>query len=75
MAMLGGLLWPLDGMPEIVGQIGRNLPTYWLGDLGRAPFIGESLPFRAAVVLLVWTAAAAGLAALGFRRAARVSKR
>ena len=75
MAMLGGLWWPLDGMPEIVGQIGRNLPTYWLGDLGRAPFIGESLPFRAAVVLLVWTAAAAGLAALGFRRAARVSKR
>lgn len=32
MAMLGGLLWPLEIMPEFIQQAAMLLPTYWLAE-------------------------------------------
>lgn len=75
LAMLGGLWWPSDALPAAVQTIGEFLPTYWLGELARAPFMGDPLPIRAVAVLGAWTLVTLVGAALGFRRAARTSKR
>ncbi|MFD1412820.1 ABC transporter permease [Oceanobacillus jeddahense] len=32
MAMAGGMLWPLDMMPEIMQRFAMLLPTYWLAE-------------------------------------------
>jgi ABC-2 type transport system permease protein len=76
LAMLGGLWFPVELMPRLMQSIAQVLPSYWLGELGRYPFLpGASFPWAGVAVLLGWAAGLSVLGALGYRRAAAHSKR
>lgn len=76
MSMLGGLWFPVEIMPGAMQAIARVLPSYWLAELGRYPFLpGASFPWTGAAVLLAWAAGLTVVGALGYRRAAANSKR
>jgi ABC-2 type transport system permease protein len=66
LAMLGGLWFPIDSLPQLLGQIAGFLPTravYQLAELVVGN--GTGSPLRPALVLSVWTG---GLAALVLSR-------
>jgi len=76
LAMLGGLWWPIQMMPTVMQNIAYTLPSYWLAELGRHPFLpGSAFPWVGVGVLLAWSAWLSILGALGYRRAAANSKR
>ena len=74
--MLGGLWFPVQIMPSVMQTIAHTLPSYWLAELGRWPFLpGTAFPWAGVAVLLVWSIVLTGLGALGYRRATADSKR
>lgn len=77
LAMLGGLWMPLELMPPALQTIGHVLPSFWIGELGRYPFLpaGTPFPWTGLAVLAAWAAAVTILGALGYRRAVATSKR
>jgi ABC-2 type transport system permease protein len=76
LAMLGGLWFPVEVMPQLMQGIARTLPSYWLAELGRYPFLPDAaFPWPGVVVLLAWAVGLTFLGALGYRRAAANSKR
>ncbi|WP_137844438.1 ABC transporter permease [Microbacterium sp. 2FI] len=76
LSLLGGLWFPVDNMPPVMATIAPVLPTYWLGELGRFPFLpGADFPWGGIGVLLAWSVGLTVLGALGYRRAAATSKR
>ena len=76
LAMLGGLWFPASMMPAVMQHLAYALPSYWLAELGRYPFIpGATFPWAGVGVLLAWSAGLTVLGALGYRRAAANSKR
>lgn len=77
LAMLGGLWFPAQIMPSAMQTIAHTLPSYWLAELGRYPFLpaGAAFPWPGVGVLLAWCAGLSVLGALGYRRAAANSKR
>jgi ABC-2 type transport system permease protein len=76
LSLLGGLWFPVDNMPPIMAAIAPALPTYWLGELGRFPFLPNAdFPWGGIGVLLAWSVGLTVLGALGYRRAAATSKR
>ena len=75
-AMLGGLWFPVQLMPGVMKTIAYTLPSYWLAELGRYPFLpGADFPWPGMVVLAAWCAGLTVLGALGYRRATATSKR
>jgi ABC-2 type transport system permease protein len=76
LAMLGGLWFPVEVMPTVMQDIAYTLPSYWLAQLGRYPFLpGTAFPWMGVWVLLAWSAVLSVFGALGYRRAAANSKR
>lgn len=76
LALLGGLWFPTELMPSVMRHVAYALPSYWLAELGRYPFLpGEAFPWTGVGVLLTWTAVLTVVGALGYRRAAANSKR
>ena len=76
LSLLGGLWFPAEMMPDGLQRVAHALPTYWLGQLGRYPFLpGETFPWTGVWVLLAWSVGLTILGALGYRRAAATSKR
>ncbi len=76
LSMLGGLWFPAQVMPSVMQSIAHALPSYWLAELGRYPFLpGSAFPWTGVGVLLAWCAGLSVLGALGYRRAAVNSKR
>jgi len=77
LALLGGLWMPMDLMPAALQAVGRLLPSYWVGELGRFPFLpaGAPFPWAGLAVLAGWAAVVTLLGALGYRRAVATSKR
>jgi ABC-2 type transport system permease protein len=76
MSMLGGLWFPVEIMPGAMQSIAKALPSYWLAELGRYPFLpGASFPSTGVEVLVGWVVGLSVLGALGYRRAAANSKR
>jgi ABC-2 type transport system permease protein len=76
LSLLGGLWFPVDAMPPVMEAVAPILPTYWLGELGRFPFLPDAdFPTGAVWVLLAWSIALTAVGALGYRRAATTSKR
>lgn len=76
LSLLGGLWFPVEAMPPVMATMTPALPTYWLGELGRFPFLpGANFPWRGIIVLVVWSVLLTVLGALGYRRAAATSRR
>jgi ABC-2 type transport system permease protein len=76
LSMLGGLWFPVEVMPSLMRHIAQGLPSYWLAELGRYPFLpGSAFPWTGVWVLLAWSAGLTVLGALGYRRATANSKR
>lgn len=61
LAILGGLWWPLDFMPEIIQQIGHRLPTYMVAELARTWVHDGEIVWSALLGLGVWTLLLLGL--------------
>ncbi|HEY5821137.1 MAG TPA: ABC transporter permease [Propionibacteriaceae bacterium] len=76
LAMLGGLWFPAQMMPSVMQTIAHALPSFWLAELGRYPFLpGAAFPWTGVAVLAAWCAGLSVIGALGYRRAAANSKR
>lgn len=76
LAMLGGLWFPVQAMPAAMQTVAHALPSFWLAELGRYPFLpGAVFPWTGVAVLLAWSVVGSALGALGYRRAAVNSKR
>jgi len=76
LSLLGGLWFPVQAMPPLMQGVAHALPSYWLAELGRYPFLpGGPFPWTGVWVLAGWSAALTVLGALGYRRAAADSKR
>jgi ABC-2 type transport system permease protein len=71
LALLGGMWFPVDVMPEVMQTIARMLPSYWLSAFGRAVMGASSFTWAGLAVLLGWTMAIAGLAVVRYRDDAR----
>ncbi len=65
-ALFGGLLIP-GAAADWLGGLGRALPTYWIGEVGRDALAGARVG-GAALVLAAWTAVAATVVAIAHRR-------
>ncbi len=76
LSMLGGLWFPVQTMPAAMQALAQLLPSYWLAELGRYPFLpAAGFPWAGVTVLGAWCAVLTLLGALGYRRAAATSKR
>ncbi len=76
LSLLGGLWFPVEAMPPAMQAVAHILPSYWLGELGRFPFLPDAgFPWGGIWVLLAWSSVLTVLGALGYRRAAATSKR
>lgn len=70
LSMLGGLWFPVEIMPNLMKSIAYVLPSYWLAQLGRFPFLpGASFPWTGLAVLLAWSVGLTVVGALGYRPA------
>ena len=76
LSLLGGLWFPVQAMPPVMQSVAHALPSFWLAELGRYPFLPAGpFPWTGVWVLAGWSAALTVLGALGYRRAAADSKR
>lgn len=75
LSMLGGLWFPLSMMPDAMADFAQILPSYWAGKIGSWPIVGGDFPTTGVLVLACWTVALIILAAVGYRRAVRTSRR
>ncbi|GAA1998538.1 ABC transporter permease [Microbacterium pumilum] len=76
LSLLGGLWFPVEAMPPAMKAVAPLFPTYWLGELGRFPFLPDAIfPSGAILALAAWSLVLTVVGALGYRRAAATSKR
>ena len=68
LALLGGLLAPVEVFPESLRTVARAMPSYWYAQLGRDVAGGSGPAVEAVLAVLAFTAAFAGLAVLVARR-------
>lgn len=68
LAVLSGLWMPIRLLPSVVRDIAEYLPTYHLAQLGLAQ-LGQGTSLLHALVLVVTTVVAAGVAAVSYRHA------
>jgi ABC-2 type transport system permease protein len=68
LALLGGLLAPVEVFPESLRTVAHAMPSYWYAQLGRDVAGGSGLAFEAVLAVLAFTAAFAALAVLVARR-------
>jgi ABC-2 type transport system permease protein len=64
LALLGGLLAPVEVFPESLRTVARATPSYWYAQLGRDVAAGAGPTLQAVLVLAGFTAAFAALAAV-----------
>ena len=67
LSILGGLWFPLDGLPQVVRSISELTPTYQLAEMARGALVGTAPTLAGLTVLAVWTTVAGGLAAWRYR--------
>jgi ABC-2 type transport system permease protein len=54
LSFLGGLFYPLSGMPDFMQTIAAFTPVYGISELARAPLTGDGFDLVALVNALVW---------------------
>ncbi len=75
LSMVGGLWFPLDMMPDAMAAIGRQLPSYWAGQIGIWGIAGGDFPWRGVFVIGAWTLAMTAVGVMGYRQAVTSSRR
>jgi ABC-2 type transport system permease protein len=68
LALLGGLLAPIEVFPESLRTVAHAMPSYWYAELGRDVAGGSGPAVEAVLAVLAFTAAFAVLAVLVARR-------
>jgi ABC-2 type transport system permease protein len=68
LALLGGLLAPVEVFPGSLRTVAHAMPSYWYAQLGRDVAGGSGPAVEAVLAVLAFTAAFAGLAVLVARR-------
>jgi ABC-2 type transport system permease protein len=68
LALLGGLLAPVEVFPESLRTVAHAMPSYWYAQLGRDVAGGSGPAVQAVLAVLAFTAAFAVLAVLVARR-------
>jgi ABC-2 type transport system permease protein len=68
LALLGGLWVPADNFPRALHDAVEILPTYWAADAGRSVIRGSWVGWVGLTVVLAWTVALGGAAAVAYRR-------
>jgi ABC-2 type transport system permease protein len=68
LALLGGLLAPVEVFPESLRTVAHAMPSYWYAQLGRDVAGGSGPAVEAVLAVLAFTAAFAALAVLVARR-------
>jgi ABC-2 type transport system permease protein len=68
LALLGGIWFPVDQMPDVLASIAKATPSYWLAQAGRSPLAGETIGVHGLLALAAWTAIFALAAAARYRR-------
>lgn len=69
LSMFGGLWFPIDGSaPQWLQSIAHAMPTYWITAITRAPISHQWPAASGWLVLLVWAAVAARIAARRYSR-------
>ncbi len=68
LALLGGLLAPVEVFPESLRTVAHAMPSYWYAQLGRDVAAGSGPDVQAVLALLAFTAVFAVLAVLVARR-------
>ncbi len=68
LALLGGIWFPVDQMPDALASVARATPSYWLADAGREPLSGHTIGIHGVLMLALWTVAFALAAARCYRR-------
>lgn len=68
MAILGGLMMPVDFMPGFVKTISPYFPSRGAGELMWSATVGTSPSAIALIMLVAWTVVAGGLAVWAYRR-------
>jgi ABC-2 type transport system permease protein len=63
LSMFGGLWFPVDQAPQWLQTIAHAMPTYWIGMIGRAPLTHDWPTAGGWIVLAVWAAVGARVAA------------
>jgi ABC-2 type transport system permease protein len=54
LSFLGGLFYPVSGMPDFMQTIASFTPVYGISELARAPLTGDGFDLAALVNALVW---------------------
>ena len=68
LALFGGIWVPVEQFPHWLGDIIKVLPVYWTANAGRQVIAGTWIGWHGLLVLAVWTAALAWVAARSFSR-------
>lgn len=71
MSILGGLWFPIEQFSPFLQHVAKAMPSYWVGEIGRASLAGTALPWSGIMVLLAWTVGLAALGTLAYRRSGR----
>ncbi|WP_375385941.1 ABC transporter permease [uncultured Microbacterium sp.] len=67
-AFIGGLFYPVSGMPDFMQTIAAFTPVYGISQIARAPLTGESVDLLWIVNAIVWLAIFVAGTAWAFRR-------
>ena len=54
LSFLGGLFYPVSGMPDFMQVIAKFTPVYGISELARAPLTGDSFDLVALINAIVW---------------------
>lgn len=72
-SLVGGLFAPIDALPDAVATIGRMLPSYRLGSLGRQVLAGAPIDLSDVAVLAGWAVLFGAVAVVRYRADAQRS--
>ena len=71
MSILGGLWFPIDQLSSFLRSVAKVLPSYWVGQNGRAILGGQAISLTGIAVLAAWTVGLGLVGVMAYRRSGR----
>lgn len=69
LAILGGLWFPVEIMPEVMKSVVQVMPSFSYADIGRHLVAGSAPPLAAVVTVVAWAVVLGAASVLAYRRA------